>query len=238
MTHELLTTLMASFAAGLTLGLASALHCAAMCGCIASSLLIAFEPGRQRSRLSILLEMQLGRVAVYVGLGAAVGVLGSAGYALVPGQSSYKMIQTAAAISIVAVGLWTAGLLPIPELASAAARGVARRLDALVLTPMRGRTIGPAAAGLIWGANPCPMVLAALLSAALTGTGLGGATLMAGFGLGTVPAVVASAYGVTRLARLSAGGRGAVAGGLLVAAAGVASIAVSWNQIAAYCLSG
>jgi sulfite exporter TauE/SafE len=48
------------------------------------------------------------------------------------------------------------------------------------------------------------MVYAALFTATLTGSALGGGTLMLGFGLGTLPAVTATAFGITTLARVEA----------------------------------
>ena len=40
-----MTPISLTFAGGLLMGLASSLHCAGMCGAIASSLLMAFDPG-------------------------------------------------------------------------------------------------------------------------------------------------------------------------------------------------
>jgi len=235
---EASTSLAGILMIGVTLGLASALHCATMCGCIASSLLLAFDPMGTRSRISVLLEMQAGRVATYTALGGAVGLIGSAGYDLVPPAEHFRIMQTAGAVSIVAVGLWTAGLLPVPVSIGRAARWTVTRLDGIVLSRYRGRSVAPFAAGVAWGANPCPMVLAALFSAAITGTWYGGAMMMLGFGLGTLPAVMASGYGVARLAAVRANARTTLAAGLLVATAGAISAFGGWSTISDYCFSG
>ncbi|MDX2308415.1 MAG: sulfite exporter TauE/SafE family protein [Hyphomicrobium sp.] len=223
------------FFAGASLGLASALHCAAMCGCIGAALLLGFDPTRRRSRLSLLMEMQAGRVATYVALGALVGLVGSAGYAWVAPADHFRVIRTAAAVSIVAVGLWTAGLLPIPERATVVARALLPVFNRWTTSPARAHSIAPFGAGLLWGANPCPMVLAALFSAALTGTAGYGALLMAGFGLGTVPAVVGSAMGLSRLSCFRGGVWGPVAG-LTISGAGVLAAFGGWDRISAYCV--
>src|SRR5208337_721318 len=61
---------------GLLLGLASTLHCAGMCGAIASSIMFAFSSGERTSeRARSLLTAHAGRLLVYVAGGVAVGRL-------------------------------------------------------------------------------------------------------------------------------------------------------------------
>src|SRR3990172_8714913 len=62
---------------GLLLGLVGSLHCACMCGGIASGALFLINPETPRQRLTSLLLLQTGRIATYTLAGAAVGGLTS-----------------------------------------------------------------------------------------------------------------------------------------------------------------
>lgn len=78
------------------------------------------------------------------------------------------------------------------------------------------------------------MVYGALFYAMLGGSGPGGAQVMAGFGLGTVPAVVVTALGVTQLRRLTVSKRMRTSAGLALIAVAAASAllpAVSWQAL-------
>ena len=99
---------------------------------------------------------------------------------------------------------------------------------------MAGGLGGSYAAGLAWGVLPCSMVYLALFYAMLAGSGPGGAQVMAGFGLGTVPAVVATAFGVTQLRRLTASKRVRASAGVALIGVAVASAllpAAAWQTL-------
>ena len=93
----------------------------------------------------------------------------------------------------------------------------------------------PYALGITWGMTPCPMVYAALFSAALTGSALGGASWMAGFGLGTVPAIVATALGVSKISRIRSPQFAQTAAGLAIAAFAGLSVMGTWPTLAMLC---
>ena len=70
-----------TFAGGLLMGLASSLHCAGMCGAIASSLLMTFDPGAgPAARAQTHFAAEGGRVLIYVVSGALLGGVGAAFY--------------------------------------------------------------------------------------------------------------------------------------------------------------
>ena len=81
------------------------------------------------------------------------------------------------------------------------------------------------------------MVYGGLFAAALTGSLTGGATLMAGFGAGTLPAVVASAFGLSSLARLRTRSWAHFALGLSIAALGFSTVYFQWPVSAPLCLT-
>ncbi len=205
-----------TFGGGLMLGLASSLHCAGMCGAIATSLMFGFGPGQARA----LLCAQAGKIVTYVAAGAAAGAAGSVFYAAFHHPAAFLAMRAAAALSLGWIGFSLMGLAPslagIDRLAAPIARAVSRL-----------RAPGTAlAAGMVWGFLPCGLVYGALFYAGLSGGALDGAAVMAGFGLGTLPAVSAVALGAARFRVLAhaPGARVAVGLGLMgLAAASLAA---------------
>jgi hypothetical protein len=90
-----------------------------------------------------------------------------------------------------------------------------------------GRVGTPFGAGMLWGLMPCGMVYGALFTAMLTGTAGGGGLLMLGFGIGTLPAVIGTAFGLGALRAQAQreGMRRAV--GLVLAGFGVMTLMLS-----------
>ncbi|MFD0987977.1 sulfite exporter TauE/SafE family protein [Methyloligella solikamskensis] len=209
---------------GLLIGFAGSAHCAAICGCISTSLLMATAPAGEgvAARLSAMTLIQTGRALSYVIAGAAVGAIGGAFAQLAALAGAQAWLQVVAAIMLAWVGLSIIGLLPRrfqfdTYLAGAAARlaGASRLFyDA-----------SPLVAGMVWGFVPCGMVYNALLMAMAGGSAQAGAQFMAGFAVGTMPSILATTFGASSLAR--AGGllqhrqwlRMAVGGGVVAFAA-------------------
>jgi sulfite exporter TauE/SafE len=220
-----------AFAGGLLLGLASALHCASMCGGIASSLLFLFRPEDKRSNVTVLAAMQGGRILAYTLAGGIVGLIGSGAFSVINPANAYRVMQWAAAVSLMFIGLTIAGLMP-------AIAGVDNQIARIsgtlerVLAPLRRRPVlGPMATGFTWGVSPCPMVYGALFSATLQGTFSGGAAWMLGFGAGTLPAIIASALGIRALSKLNQGALVRSAVGLTIAAIGFTTVYVDWPKL-------
>lgn len=212
-----------SFLGGMVLGFASALHCAGMCGGIATSLTLIFAPVTTAARVRVLMAAQAGRVTSYMLVGAVLGLFGSELYTQFDRAGAFRLLQWFGAVVLIWLGLTFAGLLPMP---AAADRLVARVSAAIsrVLEPLRRTSVGPYVAGVTWGIIPCPMVYAALFTAMLTGTALGGAVFMAGFGLATMIPVGLTALGVTSLAAIEHKGRARIAIGLFIALFGASTI--------------
>lgn len=68
------------------------------------------------------------------------------------------------------------------------------------------------------------MVYGAVFAAMLTGTAFNGAAFMAAFGLGTLPALIASGYGISKLRTLAAHSAAQSLCGIAIAIAGFASL--------------
>lgn len=86
------------------------------------------------------------------------------------------------------------------------------------------------------------MVYGAVFTAMLTGSALHGAVFMTAFGLGTVPALAATGYGLSKLRALASRTAAQTACGLTIAAAGFASLytpslAASLNFSTIFCVT-
>jgi sulfite exporter TauE/SafE len=208
---------------GLLLGLASSLYCVGMCGGIASGLMLVFEPRTRLDRARVLMQAQLGRIFSYMLAGGAVGYAGSTVYGMIVPGAVYQVLQWSSGAMLVWIGLVIAGVLALPQSVHSATARVSR-LAAWVVKPLSGIVAGPFLGGITWGFIPCPTVYGALLTAMLAGSGLGGVEVMAGFGLGTLPAVTLTAVGLTSLTRVNGHARMRRLVGGAIAVLGLATV--------------
>jgi uncharacterized protein len=222
---------------GVLLGLASALHCAVMCGGIASGVVFLFDPKRPSERVQVLMVAQAGRIAAYMIAGAILGAAGAGLHGVFDHAATYRLLQWMAAVALMWIGLSVAGLLPPLSALDRRVATLSRFVSAALGRFRRLSVLGPFAAGLGWGTVPCPMVYAALFTATLTGSAASGATLMAGFGLGTLPAVTLTAFGLTTLARVEAKAFARTAIGLAIAVFGFSTVYPSSPTAGLLCLT-
>lgn len=205
--------MLALAAAMFAAGLASGVHCVAMCGGIVA----AFDArGPQGTRAAIpirdaadtkaraprwlrRLAFNLGRIATYAGAGALAGSAGQAAYAAaaLPAQSVLQVVVNVMLLAI-ALNLLGNGRL----LAAVESLGLPlwRRLQPAAARLLGAPTATRAAlAGLAWGGLPCAMVYAAMVGAAAAGDPLRGAVAMASFGAGTLPFLLAAGWLAARV---------------------------------------
>ncbi len=216
--------------AGLALGLASAPHCALMCGAPCA----AVSRGRSAG-----MAFQLGRLAGYAAGGAvaAASVGALAGWAqAVP---ALKPLWTLLHLALLALGLWWLLRGRSPQFL---------QRDAAV-APLRFLPRGAARtraglAGLAWVAWPCAALQSALLLSALASSAPGGALVMAAFALASMPALLAAPWAWARLQTVAGGNAGQVraigyrvAGAGLLLASGWALTHGLWERFAAWCFS-
>lgn len=220
---------------GIAFGLASALHCAAMCGGIACGALLLLSPQTRKERYRQLAIMQAGRITTYAVMGATAAAIG-AGLAAPRGGISFSVMQWAAAVSLMWMGLVLAGAMPNLAFLDRGLRFLTHAFET-VSAPLRRRPIaGPYVLGIAWGLNACPMLYGAVFFSSLTGSALSGCVFMMGFGLGTLPAVFAAASGLTFLRTLNAKPEVRMVAGVVLALAGFASIYMPWPAIKGFCL--
>lgn len=206
------------FIAALLAGLAGSGHCLGMCGGISAALA---GGGRAPAWLNALL-LSSGRLASYALAGAIAGtggaLLGRGLDLLQLGQ----LLRLGFGLLLLAVGLTLAlrwrGLQRIEALG---ARVWTRLTPALRgLLPPRG-PLQALLAGALWGWLPCGLVYSMLTLALASGNPADGAWLMAGFGLGTLPAVVGAGSAAAGTLRWLRSGIGQRAAGVLLAVFGL-----------------
>lgn len=187
------------------LGLASGVHCLGMCGGIVG----AFGAQRpvhvtllHRSRLEwrTPLAFNAGRIASYAAAGAVAGALGGGAGAVFGFWLDWQLaLQIAASLLLILAGVQLAGFAAPLALLESVGRPLWRHIQPLAARLMPFDTPGRAfAAGVAWGWLPCGMVYAALATALLAGGAIAGASVMLGFGLGTLPWLLAAGVGFAR----------------------------------------
>jgi sulfite exporter TauE/SafE len=216
--------------AGLAMGVAASPHCAAMCGAPCAGLTSGCVPNAA--------GFHLGRVLGYM----AGGALAASSVALLAAWSqaapALRPLWTLLHIGLLALGLWW--------LATGRQPGWMKRGGAVPvrLVPRRPQPVRSGLAGLAWVAWPCGALQAALLLAALASSAPAGAFVMAGFAIGSMPALALAPWVWARWQAVR-GGRVSpaqvaslgfrVAGFGIVAASGWALTHGLWLRFAAWC---
>lgn len=204
-----------TLAGGFLLGLFGGLHCIGMCGGIVSALTAAGGSAHSKCRRTAAqLLYSAGRISSYAVAGAIAGGLGWSLLSLI-GPEAARWLRILAGAFLIAAGLylagWWFGLARLEQLGTHAWRHIAplsRRLQPL------DHAWKQFAAGAVWGWIPCGLVYAALAGASAAGGAAEGAAMMAAFGFGTLPALLAA--GTASQALLSGVQTRRLAGGLLV----------------------
>lgn len=227
-----------TFTGGLLLGLASSLHCAGMCGGIAASLMFALDADRVAARRArVLLLMQAGRIAAYMMAGAILGALGSQLYGAFNLSGVHTVIRWSAAVALGWIGLSMMGLAPPLSILDRFGAPIIAWINAPSRLAGSGGIFASLVAGLAWGGLPCAMVFGALFYAMLTGSATGGAIVMAGFGIGTLPSVLGTAFGISALRELGRRPGIRIAAGMAMIAVAVAGVLVPASGWLGLCLS-
>lgn len=218
--------------AAVLLGLASGAHCLGMCGGIVGAF-GAQRPVRSTPQRSNGLEWRAplafnaGRIFSYAAAGAVAGALGGGAGAVFGFWFDWQLaLQFAASLLLILAGVQLAGFATPLALLESMGRPLWRHIQPLAARCMPFDTPGRAfAAGIAWGWLPCGMVYAALGTALLAGGTMAGASVMLGFGLGTLPWLLAAGVGFARWRDALARPGWRLASGSLVLAFGVFGLA-------------
>ncbi len=195
----------------LLMGLAGGPHCIAMCGAACAG--IGQAAGARRNEA--LWVFQLGRVAGYALLGglAAASIQGL-GWLTIQ-SAALRPVWTLFHVAALTLGL----LLLVRAQQPVWLESAARRLwnGARALAAGRGRG-APLVVGMLWALLPCGLLYSALLVAAMTGSAVEGAAVMALFATGTAVSMLAGPWLWLRLRGSGSGDWGVRLAGLALAA--------------------
>ena len=196
------------YLAAFLVGLLGGVHCLGMCGGIVSALGFSQKQHpRQTSahQFSLQLSYNLGRILSYVVAGALAGGLGAATLSLANLQQAQVLLQTIAALFMIALGLYLGGFWHGVGYVEKAGISFWKGIEPLGRRFMPVQTISQALPfGMVWGWLPCGLVYSILIWCLSAGSILEGALLMLAFGLGTLPNLLimgALAQQVTRWTR-------------------------------------
>ncbi|MFK7975359.1 MAG: sulfite exporter TauE/SafE family protein [Halioglobus sp.] len=182
-----MTVELSLLASAFALGLAGAGHCLGMCGGIAAALNL----GNAR-KLPVTLTYHLGRITSYTLLGATLGLAAGA----IDVMAWTVSLRYIAGLLLIAMGLsiggWWQGI-SILEKGGALLWKPVQAMSRRWLPVKHWRQ--SLALGLCWGLMPCGLIYSSLAFAATAQNALTSGAIMFVFGLGTLPAMLATSFG-------------------------------------------
>ncbi|MDX1756571.1 MAG: sulfite exporter TauE/SafE family protein [Marinobacter sp.] len=191
------------FSSAFLIGLLGSSHCLGMCGGISASLSMALPvgPGFRLRQSAMLFAFNGGRIASYVMLASLIAVF-STGAADRWAQLA-PVLRTLAGVLLILMGLsmgqWWQGIRYVEKVGAP----IWQRLSPLTRRFLPLQHPGQALAlGALWGWLPCGLVYSTLGWAALQPTVPMAAATMLCFGLGTLPAMLATGYAAASIKRL------------------------------------
>jgi sulfite exporter TauE/SafE len=178
-------------------GLFGSLHCVGMCGGIVGALSLGRPAG---ARLWFPVLYNTGRIASYALAGALAGGLGAQLLDLIERPQARLVSATVTAAFMILLGLYLGGGWSALATLEKWGGWLWRRIEPFGrrLLPLR-RPWQALGAGLVWGWLPCGMVYSVLAWALVSQGAAQGAALMAAFGLGTLPMLLALGLAADRL---------------------------------------
>jgi len=183
-----------SFLAAVIVGFLGGVHCVGMCGGIVGALSFALpEEQRAPSRSwRYLLAYNLARIGSYTLAGGLVGGLGHLTLQLFSLNQIQQYLFIVSGLFMILLGFYLAGWWRVLVYVERAGGILWKKLEPLGRAFLPVRTHRQAfALGAIWGWLPCGLVYSVLIWAFASGSPLHGALLMFGFGLGTLPNLMA-----------------------------------------------
>jgi sulfite exporter TauE/SafE len=215
--------LWALLTAALVTGFLGSAHCFGMCGGISGLFAVNANVQSLRHQVPKAIAYNVGRVLTYAILGAVVALLGKGAVGSIPQLAA--PVRLASGILIILIGLQLAFnwriLAPLETAGAKIWQRIAPAAKGLVPVQSSLQALG---LGVIWGWLPCGLVYSVLLLAATTAEPANGGLVMIAFGLGTMPAMIATGLSASKLAQFMS--RRRVGIGLLIVLLGIATIAM------------
>jgi len=188
-----------TFIAAMIVGFLGGTHCVGMCGGIVSALSLSIDQSA-KTPLSYLLAYNLGRIFSYVVAGVIAGGLGALLATGASLHSAQVVLSILAAIFMLLMGLYVAGWSSVLSQVEKAGGVIWRQIEPLgrQFLPVK-RTDHALWLGMVWGWLPCGLVYSVLIWSLSAGNATQGMWLMLGFGLGTLPNLLAMGVAAQQL---------------------------------------
>ncbi|MDZ4202100.1 MAG: sulfite exporter TauE/SafE family protein [Gallionella sp.] len=171
-------------------GLLGGVHCLGMCGSIVG--IFTSQVPKEHARWPFHLAYSSGRIASYALAGALVGAIGQAGLLMRDAVPVQHLLFALSSLMLVMLGLYLAGLWGAVRHIENLGAGLWKHLQPYTVKLLPVNTV-PRALGLgaLWGWLPCGLVYSVLVAALASGSAVQGGLIMAAFGLGTLPNLLA-----------------------------------------------
>lgn len=204
-------------------GLLGSAHCFGMCAGISGLFAINASVASLRPQIPMAMSYNAGRVLSYAFLGMVVATLGQTVVKAMPEVAA--PVRLASGLLIVIVGLQVAFswrfLAPVEKAGAKIWQRIAPAAKGLLPVTSIPKALG---LGLLWGWLPCGLVYSVLLLAATTANALSGGLVMLAFGVGTMPAMIMTGIGASKLSRFMS--RKRLGAGLLIVLLGLLTLAM------------
>lgn len=217
-------------AAAFVTGFLGSAHCFGMCAGISGLFAVNTSVASMRRHIPTAITYNLGRVLTYALLGILVALLGQTVVDAMPNLA--VPVRLFSGLLIILVGLQVAFawriLAPVEKAGAHIWNRIAPAAKGLLPVNSLPKALG---LGLLWGWLPCGLVYSVLLLAATTANALAGGLAMIAFGLGTMPAMIATGLSASRLSRFMS--RNRLGAGLLIVFLGLATLAMPVMKLSA-----
>jgi sulfite exporter TauE/SafE len=201
-------------------GLLGGVHCLGMCGSIVG--IFTTQLPKNRARWPFHLAYSTGRITSYAVAGALVGAVGQAGFLMRDEVPVQHLLFALSSLMLVVLGLYLAGLWGAVRQLERIGGGLWKHLQPYTARFLPVNTV-PRALGLgaLWGWLPCGLVYSVLVTSLASGDAVQGTLIMAAFGLGTLPNLLAIGLFWEKVKGVVQSPRVRLVAGLLVASFGV-----------------
>lgn len=210
-------------AAAFVTGLLGSAHCFGMCAGLSGLFAVNASVASLRSQLPMAVAYNTGRILSYAFLGIVVATLGKTVVGAIPDLAAPVRLFSGALIVIVGLQVafnWRL-LAPVEKAGASLWNRIAPAAKGLLPVTSMPKALG---LGLLWGWLPCGLVYSVLLIAATTAKPLHGGMFMVAFGLGTMPAMIATGISASRLSQFM--NRKRLGAGLLIVLIGLLTLAM------------
>ncbi len=168
------------------LGLLGSAHCLGMCGGISSAIAMGINQ-QNRHPLVLLLSFNTGRIFSYA---IAGGILGGLGW-LIESPTVGLIMRTVAGLILILLGLYIARWWQAVTYIEGLGKHIWKYIQPFTRQLLPVSSVPKALLlGSLWGWLPCGLVYSTLIWSASAADWQTSAMLMAGFGLGTIPAML------------------------------------------------